>query len=205
MSGNGLLVIGFGGHARSVADVALAAGIRELAFVDANARDGETFQGFPVRKEWPDELPQGWAVFSASGNGGVREQHIRLARERSYPVATLVAPNATLGCGSRIAEGCFVGRSAHVGPMATVGTGCIVNTGAIVEHECSIGDYTHVSVNTTIAGRCEVGAFCMIGAGATVIDGVSICDRVTVGAGAVVVRTIGVEGVYAGVPARRIR
>ncbi|MBS0515144.1 MAG: NeuD/PglB/VioB family sugar acetyltransferase [Proteobacteria bacterium] len=201
----GLLIHGFGGHARSVADIALACGVAQLLFIDANARPGESFHGFEVRSEWGGPLPPGWAVFSASGNGATRRRQIAAFRQAGLPIATLVAPDATLGFGSRIGVGTLVARSAHVGPDAVVGEGCIINTGAIVEHECTIGDWTHVSVNATIAGRSRIGAACMIGAGATVIDGVGVCDRVVVGAGAVVVRLIDVAGVYAGVPARVLR
>ncbi|MBS0583230.1 MAG: NeuD/PglB/VioB family sugar acetyltransferase [Proteobacteria bacterium] len=202
---SGLLIHGFGGHARSVADIALAAGIAQLLFVDANARPGESLHGFEVRREWSGPLPQGWAVFSASGNGDTRRRHVAGFREARLPIATLVAPNATLGLGSRIGAGTLVARSAHVGPDAVIGEGCILNTGALVEHECTIGDYTHVSVNASIAGRSRIGALCMVGAGAVVVDGVDVCDGVTVGAGAVVVRPITVAGVYAGVPARVLR
>jgi UDP-N-acetylbacillosamine N-acetyltransferase len=39
----GLLILGFGGHARSVADVAIASGITQLCFIDANAKPNESF------------------------------------------------------------------------------------------------------------------------------------------------------------------
>lgn len=201
----GLVIFGFGGHARSVADVALAAGISKLLFVDANARQGESFQGFEVLAAWDRPMPEGWAVFSASGNGDTRQRQIGEFRQAGLPIATLIAPNATLGVGSRIGEGTFIARSSHVGPAATIGEGCIVNTGAIVEHECAIGDYTHISVNATIAGRSRIGNFCMIGAGVTVIDSVTVCDRVVVGAGGLVQRSIATVGTYVGVPARILR
>ena len=37
-----LLIMGCGGHARSVADIALHIGFKELLFVDHGARAGET-------------------------------------------------------------------------------------------------------------------------------------------------------------------
>ena len=43
-----LLIIGCGGHARSVADVALSLGISDLIFWDINARENETLFTFPV-------------------------------------------------------------------------------------------------------------------------------------------------------------
>lgn len=200
----GLLVLGFGGHARSVADVALACGYDALLFVDDNAREGESFLGFPVQGTWPDTLPQGWLALPASGLGHARQAQIDEAARRGWNLATLIAPTATVGVGARIDLGTFVGQHAHVGPMARVGRACILNTGCSVEHESSVGDFSHVSVNTTIAGRSSVGAHCFIGAGATIIDGVDVCEEVTVGAGSVVIEPLRIPGVYAGCPARHV-
>lgn len=200
----GLLIFGFGGHARSVADIAIASGVSDFCFVDANAREGESFLGFPVIKKWEGDLPEGWQAFAATGDGVRRQQYCEQIKALGWPLATLIAPTATVGVGSTIGEGGLIAHQGHVGPMATLGAGCIVNTCAVIEHECSIGDFTHVSVNATVAGRCHVGRNAMVGAGAVVIDGISIADDVIVGAGAAVVRNIDEPGVYVGVPARRL-
>lgn len=199
---SGLLILGFGGHARSVADVALDAGIPELCFVDENARLNERFAGFEVLTEWVGNLPEGWAVIPASGDNIKRQSQLDFAVEQGWPVASLVANTATMGVGSTLGAGCFIARHAHIGPMASVGRGCIVNTGAIIEHECSIGEYTHVSIRACVAGRSHVGRYCFIGAGATVIDGVRVTDHVVLGAGACAHRSLELPGTYVGVPAR---
>ena len=191
MSGDrGLLILGFGGHARSVADVALACGFRELQFVDQNARDGESFLGFPVLKHHEKTLPDGWSAFPAAGDNGRRSLQYAEMLALGWQVASLIAPSASIGVGSRISAGTFVGHHAHVGPMATVGNGCIINTGAVIEHECVVGDYVHVSVNATLAGRSRLGMLSMLGAGACVIDGIDVADGVIIGAGAIVLRSI---------------
>jgi UDP-N-acetylbacillosamine N-acetyltransferase len=198
----GLLVIGFGGHGRSVADVALAAGVGNLLFVDDMARPGESFLDHPVVVALPERLAEGWTVFPASGSGEKRAQAIRMADTRGWPVGTVIAPTASIGAGARIARGVFVGHQAHVGPMAVIGEGALINTAAIVEHDAVVGAFTHVSVNATMAGGSAVGAFSFIGAGATVIDRVTLGDRIILGSGAVAVRNLAEAGTYIGVPAR---
>jgi sugar O-acyltransferase (sialic acid O-acetyltransferase NeuD family) len=200
----GLVILGFGGHARSVADVALSVGFNSLLFVDKNAKDGETFLGFTVRKEIYGAIPQGWECMPATGDNRLRQEQVLFVQSAGWPLATLVSGTATIGAGAEISPGCFVGRHAHIGPMAKVGAGCIINTGAVVEHECIVEDYTHVSVNSTLAGRSHLGKFVFLGTGATVIDGISIVDNVTIGAGGVVVESIGSPGTYVGVPAKKI-
>jgi maltose O-acetyltransferase len=51
----------------------------------------------------------------------------------------------------------------------------------------------------------EVGKGCWIGAGAVILPGIVIGDGCVIGAGAVVNRDCDPNGLYVGVPARRIR
>lgn len=201
----GLLIFGFGGHARSVAEVAMAFGIVDFCFVDINARENEFFLGFPVIKQWDGDLPEGWLAFSAVGDNFLRKQDCERIKTLGWPLASLIAPSAIIGVGSTIAEGCMVAHNAYIGPMASIGSASIINTGAIVEHECKIGNFVHVSVNTTVAGRSAIGDYSFIGAGATVIDSIIICEDVTVGAGSLVIRNIDRPGVYFGSPACLIK
>lgn len=199
-----LVILGFGGHARSVADVALSLGYNALCFIDANARLGEQFLGHPVLPEWECVDIEIADFFVASGDNEQRKRLCQKLVHQQQRLVSLVSPSATIGAGSEINPGTFVGHQAHIGPMAKIGQGCIINTAAVVEHECLVGDFSHVSINAALAGRSKIGQHVMIGAGATVIDGVSITDSVVVGAGAVVVASIETPGTYVGVPARSI-
>lgn len=201
----GLRILGFGGHARSVADVALACGIRHLSFADEKARDGESFLGFPIVKAFEDVLPEGWQYFPAAGDNGKRQIQTEQIKTNCWPLATVISPTATIGVGATIGAGSFVGHHSHVGPMAVIGEACILNTGCIVEHDCLVGNYTHVSVNAVLAGASRLGDLVFMGTGSTVIDKCSVSDRVTLGAGAVVVEEIVESGLYVGIPAKRIR
>ena len=198
-----LVLLGFGGHARSVADVALIAGFDRLLFVDENAKPKETFLGFPVQRLMPAPA-DGWVYMPCAGDNQRRRAQIRLIADAALPLATVISRSATVGHASSIGPGCFVGHHAHVGPLAVIGSGCIINTGAVVEHDCVVGECSHVSVHSCMAGRSKLGNGVFLGAGAVVVDGVSITDNVTIGAGGVVVAAIDSPGVYVGVPVRRI-
>lgn len=199
-----LIVLGFGGHARSVADIALAMGYKTLVFVDAQAQKGERFLDFPVLKSFTPSDSKVWCAFPASGNGLVRQAQTKLIQQQGWQLVSLIAPSATIGVGCRLEDAVFVGQQAHIGPMAKVGRGSIVNSGAVLEHECSLGEWAHVSVNATMAGRSCLGNFSMLGAGATVIDGLVVASNVTIGAGAVVNQSIELSGTYVGVPIRKL-
>jgi acetyltransferase-like isoleucine patch superfamily enzyme len=51
----------------------------------------------------------------------------------------------------------------------------------------------------------RIGSRVLVGSGVSVLPGVRIGDDIVVGAGAVVCEDLDVPGVYAGVPARRVR
>lgn len=205
MSQKRLVIFGFGGHARSVADVAISCGYSDLLFVDANARPGEHFLGHSVINSLSGQALDGCAAFPASGDNQKRSQQCAEIRSLGLDLVALISPLASLGIGSVVAAGSFIGHHAHVGPMARIGAGCIINTAAIVEHESEVGDYSHVSVNSVIAGRSRLGMFSMLGASATIIDGVDVRDNIIIGAGAVVHRSIATPGTYVGIPAAKLR
>lgn len=193
--------MGFGGHARSVADIAWACGYQELCFMDENAKEGECFLNFLVLK---DVLESNWSCVLAAGNNHHRIEQMKKAYAKGWSIQTLISPFASQGIGAQIAEGSVVGHHAHVGPMAKIGQGCIINTAAIVEHDGHVGDFCHVSVNATLCGHVRLGQRVFVGSGAIVKNGISIADDVTVGAGAVVVKDIHQSGTYVGVPARLV-
>jgi len=197
--GVGIYFLGFGGHARSVADVALAVGVNDMIFVDARARPGETFAGFATLTSLPVPLAAGWTLFPAMGENLARKAAFG---HHDHMPPKLISPTATIGILAEVGPGTLVGHHAHIGPAAVIGRGVIINTGAVVEHECQVGDFSHISVNATVAGRTRIGSNVFVGAGATVIDKISICDDVIVGAGATVVDHILTPGTYVGTPAR---
>ena len=204
MADKKLLIMGFGGHARSVADVALACGYIDLLFVDIHAIPNENFLGHPVLKNL-ENLDNSWRyAIAASGDSRLRREQCASIELLGLTTISLISPTATVGLGSVIGPGSFVGHHAHIGPMVEIGRACIINTGAAVEHESYVGDYSHVSVNAIMAGRSKLGSFSMVGAGAVIIDGVSVSDEVIIGAAAAVIDDIQTSGTYVGVPALRI-
>jgi UDP-N-acetylbacillosamine N-acetyltransferase len=199
-----LIILGFGGHARSIADVALATGVKKLIFIDENAKEGEHFLDFPVVRSLDPAIASMYPYMPASGDNRQRQQQVETIVQSGYQLASVIAPTATIGAGATVDSGCFIGHHAHIGPLVRIGQGCIINTSAVVEHDCLIGNYVHISVHSTIAGRSQVGNRCFIGTGATVIDKVTIGAEITVGAGGVVIDSLIEVGTYVGIPVRKV-
>lgn len=206
---NRIIIIGCGGHGRSIADTILDNDERaELVFLDKNAKKNEKILGFSVFEEKPSGIvmePNSVIL----GIGDLTARRAQLSRMRSDwdedRWKSIISNRAFIGRGVQIGKGVFIAKAAFVGVEAAVGDHSIINTGAIVEHEVSIGNNVHVAPGAVICGRCKVGNHVLVGAGSTIIDKLSICDDVIIGAGSVVVQSISESGTYAGNPARKVR
>jgi sugar O-acyltransferase (sialic acid O-acetyltransferase NeuD family) len=199
-----LLILGAGGHGRVVADAALRT--QRWGEVRATARglerSGELLPGVPLQA-FEAALAQARAVHVAIGDAAARRLESEAAGlER---LATVIHPEASVSVHAQVGDGCFVAARAVVGPLARLGRGVIVNHGAVVDHDNGVGDFSHVAPNATLGGSVQVGEGVLVGAGATVLPGLRVCAHAVIGAGAVVTQDISEPGVYAGVPARRIR
>lgn len=197
-----LLIFGAGGHGRVVADAALAqGGWRALRATDRDPAKcaGELLPGVPLQRV---EAATADAVHIAIGQAAARE---REAAAATLPLATVVHPRACVSPFATVEAGSFVAAQAVLAPGAAVGRGVIVNHAAVVDHDAQVGDFSHVAPHAALGGHARIGRRVLLGAGAKVLSHVRVADDVVIGANAVVHADITEAGVYAGVPARRIR
>lgn len=202
-----LVLIGGGGHARAVADVALSAGFDVSGVLVPEGglvAPGLTRLGDDA---WLDTAPAGTALHVAFGPkpGATDRQALFEKLERKgFDFPAIIAASAIFRSSEPVGRGSVVMHAATVNVGARIGRNSIVNTGAIVEHECELLDHCHVAPGARLGGGVRVGTGSMVGLGAVVLPGVAIATRVTIGAGAVVTRTIDEPfGTWSGVPARR--
>jgi len=194
MKNNELYILGCGGHARSVADVALFnnPGLK-IIFVDKNAKENEKIWGFNVIKGLPEEAK---IIHLAICSNEMRENFC----SEINPI-NIISKTAHIGKNAKIKDGCFVAHKAYIGPDVKIGKSTIINTASVIEHEVEIGDFCHIAPNSTICGRSKIKNNVFVGAGAIIKDKVNICSNTIIGAGSVVVKNINENGVYVGIPA----
>lgn len=200
-----LLILGAGGHGRVVADAAVASGA--WSRVIASDRDparcaGELLPGVALLP-LDAALKIAGAVHVAIGSAAAREREASAIAGRL--LATVVHPRASVSAHAQVAPGCFVGAQSVLGPRAVLGESVIVNHGAVVDHDVEVGAYSHIAPLVALGGGVRIGRAVLVGSGASVLPGKRVGDGIVVGSGAVVVDDLTEPGVYAGVPARRIK
>jgi len=198
-----LVIVGAGGHACVIADIAIKTGLYEkIEFLDDVERKND--MGIPVVGkifEIEKHLKNS-DFFIGIGNCKIRNEIQEKIIALGGSIATLIHPNAVIGSFVEIGVGTAVMAGAVINPCVKIGKGVIVNTSSSIDHNCVIGDYSHISVGAHLAGTVTIGTRTWIGIGSTISNNLSVCDDCMIGAGAVVVKDIENVGVYVGVPAR---
>jgi sugar O-acyltransferase (sialic acid O-acetyltransferase NeuD family) len=202
-----LLVIGGGGHAKVVIDIALRSGTWRIAGVldDAAGATGRSVLGCVVlggTERISDYSKSGTAFVVAIGSNAIRERLQAAANSVGLVAATLIHPSAVLAESVQIGDGAVVMAGAVINADARIGKGVIVNTGAVIDHDCQIGDYCHIAPGVKLCGSVSVGPRSLVGVGASVIPGVAIGSDCVIGAGAAVVSPVTSGSRVVGVPAR---
>ena len=197
-----LIIIGGGGHAKVIADIAVANHYNILGFLDDNPNTLQ-FSNLKRLGKISDCIKYNDVQFIiAIGNNTVRQN---IAKKYPLNFATLIHPSAIVSKYAQLAKGTVVMPLCVINSHAKIGEHCIINTSSVIEHDANVNNYTHISPNATLCGTVNIGENCHIGAGATIINNITICDNCIIGAGAAVTNDIIENGTYVGVPAQKIK
>lgn len=201
-----LILIGGGGHCKSVIEVAESAGYEIMGVLDMPEDIGKEILSTKVIGT-DDDIPQyvDKAEFAITvgfiKNPATRIKLYSRVKEVGGKLATIIASTAYVSRYATIGEGTVVMHHAFVNAGAKVGNNVILNTFTNVEHDAVIGDQCHISTGTMVNGDCKVGANCFIGSQSVLANGITIGDDIVVGAGSLVRKSISIKGIYSGNPA----
>ena len=202
-----LVILGAGGHGRSVVDAAFKQGKwQSICFLDDSMTES-CLGSVPIvgRISEAKDMADGSEFIVAIGDNGSRRILCESLERLHVEMALVVHPSAEIGLGVNLAPGTAILAGAIINCNARVGKGCIINTGATIDHDCTIHDFVHISPGVHIGGTVQIGEETWIGIGASLINNIAVSRNCTIGAGAVVIRDILDPGIYVGVPARRIK
>ena len=201
-----LIMVGGGGHCRSLIEVAESAGYAVLGVLDLPENVGKKFlstQVIGTDDDIPAYVDQAEFVIAV---GSIKDPSTRIrlfeqVKAAGGKLATVVASTARVSKYATLGEGTVVMHHALVNAGAKVGSNVILNSFADIEHDSVIGDHCHVSTGAIVNGGCRVGSACFVGSGAVLVQGINVGEGIVIGAGSLVVGNISTKGVYAGNPA----
>lgn len=204
--GEKLVLIGGGGHCRSVLDAAVHMGtFEEIVITDQLILPEKQIMGFRVAGD-DSLLPQLFQAgfheaFISVGSIKSTELRNRLYQKAcgiGFKFPNIVDPSAVVSGDAVLGEGIFIGKRTVINAGVRIEDMAIINTGAVIEHECYVGKFSHISVSAVVCGGCHIGDSVFIGANATVIQEINIGSNSIIGAGSLVLKDINPMSVYTG-------
>ena len=201
-----LILIGGGGHCKSVIDVAESAGYTILGILDKPCELGKKVLSYEVIGSDEDMGKYADQVEFIVTVGQIKTPEVRvrihqMLSDAGCQLATIISPTAHVSKYATVGGGTVVMHQAVVNANAKIGKGCIINTMANIEHDVIIGDFCHISTGATVNGECKVGERSFIGSQSVLANCISVGADIVVGAGSLVRKSIAEKGIYYGNPA----
>lgn len=206
MNEKSLILIGGGGHCKSVIDVAESAGFTINGILDTPENVGKKVLGYTVvgtDDQIKDFIRE--SIFLVTV-GQIKDVTLRIKLHQKIvktggKLATIIAKTAYVSKHAILGEGTVIMHHAIINADARIGRGCIINTCANIEHDAEIGDFCHISTGAMVNGNCRVGEETFLGSQSVMVNGTEISPGCVVAAGSMIRKNLTKRGVYSGNPA----
>ena len=167
-----ILLIGGGGHCKSVIDVIESQGKFKIAgIIEKYVEESKEVLGYPLIGT-DDDLEElrkkyNYAIITV---GHIKSNAIRLKlykklKELDFILPIIISPLAYISKHSSVGEGSVVMHHALINANAKVGVNCIINSKALIEHDATAENHVHISTNATINGGVLVKEHSFVGSG----------------------------------------
>lgn len=185
-----LLLIGCGGHARSLIELIESASDWQIyGLVGLPEQVGKRVLGYPVLG-CDDDLPalrdQCSTAVLAIGqlpNPVPRQELATMLEELGFHFPVLISPHAVISSHAQLGPGTTVGHGVIINAGVVVSSHCILNTRSVLEHDVQIRDHCHISTGVLVNGGVTVGPGSFIGSGAIIREGLNLPPLTVIGAG----------------------
>ena len=201
-----LVIIGAGGHALSVANVAISAGFEISYFVDENKFENKLF-GIKIIKNLShlkNIFDYNYSI--AIGDNCARESiynELTVKNKLDFPI--LIHSSATISVFSSIEEGTVIMPKVVVGPNSKSGKFCLLNTQSSIDHDCTMKNFSSLAPGVVTGGSVEIGHRSAINIGAVIKHCTEIGDDSILGANSYLNNNLGSGKVAYGTPAKVVR
>lgn len=200
-----LILIGGGGHCKSVIEVAESAGYNILGILDKPEEIGKNVLGYKIVGEDDDIIKYIDKAEFIITVGFIKNPSLRIKlfdkiKNTGGKLATIIASTARVSKRTSIGEGTVIMHNALVNADVWIGDNVIINNYSNVEHDVYIGNQCHISTGAMINGDCHIGDNVFVGSQSVIVNGKHVCDNTIIGAGTVVCKNIEISGIYLGNP-----
>lgn len=205
-----IILIGGGGHCKSVIDVIEQENKFEIAgIIDVKEKIGSKVLNYEIIgcDDDIEKLSKTYRNFIITFGQGksntFRKNTYNTLKKLNLNLPIIQSPSSHVSKHASVGEGTVVMHGAIVNAAAKVGVNCILNTQSLIEHDAEVGNHCHISTKASLNGTVKMGNSVFAGSACVIADSLSVCDNVTIGAGSSVIKSITEAGVYVGCPAKK--
>ena len=190
---NKLLIIGCGGHSKSLIDLINSVKEWEIkGLIGKKEEENKIILGYKVigndndLKNLSKEVSNLILGIGQIGLSKKRQEIINKIKlfKFNYPIIkskhSVVSINSLIGCGTTIGHGAIINADSKIGEH------CIINSSSLIEHDVTIGNFCHISTGAILNGNVKLGNGSFIGSGAIIREGLEIPSNTVISAGKVI-------------------
>ena len=202
-----IIIIGAGGHAVSVANVAISAGYEIAGFVDAN-RAGSKLLNYQIMggiESVGDPLD---FIFSIAIGDNFQRSKVFYDLTRLYPgiyFPTLVHSTAVVSHFSTLEMGSVLMPLSLVGPNTNIGKFCILNSNSSIDHDGRMGEFASLAPGVVLGGSVNIGNRSVIAIGSVVKHSLQVGSDSILGAYSYLNKNLEDGCIAYGAPAKVVR
>lgn len=187
-------LVGYGGHAKEVSS---QIGLNLKCFVEPK----HMIKGTHSLSEFD---PEKFEVIIAVGDPQLREELIKKLPSNTkfftfiHPTTQIMSKDVEIG------EGSFIGANSIITTNVKIGKHSILNRGCQIGHDTVCGDFLSMMPGSIISGNCKIGDKVYLGTNSSIREKINICSNVTIGLNGGVINDIKEEGIYVGLPVKKV-
>jgi sugar O-acyltransferase (sialic acid O-acetyltransferase NeuD family) len=189
-----LALIGGGGFAKEVVEVAEAAGFRVADYYASRLGSVPlTYRGYLPELLANKDHYDGVALAIGAVNRdtiAARRELITWLDDNGFSSPSLISPHAIISSRTVIGAGSYIAPAALVAQDAKIGRFALINTNALIGHDTVTGENVTVSSLSFVGGATTIGDDTIIGAGARILQGARIGKYAMVGLGCTILRRV---------------
>ncbi len=208
-----LLLIGGGGHCKSVLDCLLKTSqYTEISIIDKNENVGKFILGVPIigcdddlAKLYDTGYDFAFVTLGSIGDVSLRFKLFMILEKIGYKLPNIIDSSAIISKHVNIGKGIFIGKNVVINAGTVIGNGAIINTSSTIEHDCVVGEFAHIAPGAVLCGEVQIGANSHIGARSVIKQHVNVGKNTTIGMGSAVIHDITDSMIAYGNPCKEVK
>ena len=208
-----LLLVGGGGHCKSVLDSVLASSdYSDIGIIDNEENVGKNIFNIPIigtdkdlERLYNNGYKYAFISIGSIGNPDLRIKLFHRLVDSGYIIPNVIDPSSTVSHYAKLAAGIFIGKKVVINSGVNIHKGVIINTASVIEHDCIIDEFAHIAPGAILCGNIHVGKRAHIGAGCSIRQQIIIGSDTIIGLGSVVLNNIEDNVIAYGNPCKGVK